>query len=228
MRPGLVDRRTLLLAAIFPIVTTGLLNEFWVEPAYRHGVVWFYLADSLQWIVVPALVWLFVLRPGGIKPVEYGLDFAPYAKRPLDAVALFVFVALLLWLSYEPVKGVALRYLAPYANPFGYANTIPASFLGKAAGVIYFSVTAAVVEEVAFRGLTWAYLSLVFPLKHRAFWYIVLSSLLFASVHSEQGPHGVIAAFTFGLMAAFLYSRLQNLWPLVFGHCVGDVISFWS
>lgn len=227
MRAGTLDRQSLLLAAIFPMLAAGLLNEFWVEPAYRRGIGWFYVADAIQWIVVPGLVWLFVLRPGRIEPNDYGLDFAPYARRPLHAIALFLFVALLLWIAYEPVKSVALRFLGRYANTFGYENIVPTSLLGKVVVVAYFSGTAALVEEVAFRGLPWAYLSTAIPPAYRRFWYITLTSLLFAATHAEQGPHGVIAAFTFGIMAAFLYTRLQNLWPLIFGHCVGDALSFW-
>ncbi|MGZ8218369.1 CPBP family intramembrane glutamic endopeptidase [Methylomagnum sp.] len=50
---------------------------------------------------------------------------------------------------------------------------------------------------------------------------------LFAACHSEQGLHGVIAAWVYGLVAALLYVRLRSLWPLVFGHFVIDMIEFW-
>ncbi len=221
------DRRSILLFAIFPSLAFGLLNDFWLDSIYRQGVGWFYLGDILQWIVVPGLVWLFILHPAGIKPKDFGLDFAQYRQRPFETLGLFLFVALLLWVAYEPIKNIAYRYLWKYAGTFGYGNLVPASFPWHVFVVAYFAATAAVVEEVVFRGLSWAYVSLVVPKSNRNFLYITITSLLFAATHSEQGPHGMIAALSFGIVAASLYSKLQNLWPLVVGHFVVDLLSFW-
>lgn len=224
-----LDRRSLLLIAIFPPFAVGLLNQFWLEAVYRQGIGWFYLADAVQWIVVPSLVWLFVLHPAGILPKDFGLDFSCHRKQPVEAMGLFLFISLLLWAAFSPVNEVAYRVLWRYAGDSTYGDAIPTHLPWRTLVVFYYSISAALVEEVVFRGLPWAYACLVLPTprKERVVWYVVITSLLFAATHSEQGPHGMIAALSFGIVAAFLYTKIQNLWPFVAGHFVSDVLAFW-
>jgi hypothetical protein len=222
-----IDRGSILLLAIFPSLAISLLNQFYLEAVYQQGQLWFYLADACQWIVTPVLVWLFVLRPANIKPKDYGLRVPVLGVRPLETLGLFLFIAVLLWISYSPVYDIAYRFLWKYAGTFSYGNAAPKSFPWNALVVFYYAVTAAFVEEVVFRGLPWIYFSIAVSQPRRKFWYITITSILFAASHSEQGPHGMIAALSFGIVSAMLYIELKNLWPLVFGHFVCDVISFW-
>lgn len=226
-RVSVLDRRSILLLAILPSFALGMLNQFYLESAYRHSQALFYLADSVQFVAVPLLTWFLVLRPAKIWPKDFGLRLPIFGARPLESVFLFLFVALLLWIAYEPINAIAYRYLWREAGIFGYGTAIPKSFPLNAVAVLYFSLTAALVEEVVFRGLAWNYFSTALPDIWQKPAYIIISSVLFAAVHCEQGPHGMIAAFSFGLAAAALYVSLKNLWPLVFGHFVGDVIAFW-
>ena len=222
-----LDRRSILLIAILPSFALGMLNEFYLEPAYQLSKALFYLADALQFVAIPMLVWFLVLRPANIQPKDFGLRLPILGAKPVEAAGLFLFVAFLLWAAYASVDAIAYRFLWKDAGIFGYGTVIPKSFPFNALVIVYFSLTAALVEEVVFRGLTWNVFSSAVPAAWQKPAYIIISSLLFAIIHSEQGSHGMISAFAFGLVAAALYANLRNLWPLIFGHFVCDVISFW-
>jgi membrane protease YdiL (CAAX protease family) len=222
-----LDRRSTLLLAIFPSLAIGLLNQFYLELVYRQGHVWYFLADAGQWVVTPILVWLFVLRPAWIKPKDFGLRLPILGDRPFESVVLFLLVSVLLWFTYGTVRDISYYIFWPYAGTFGYEDAIPKSFPWNILVVTYYALTAAFVEEVVFRGLPWAYFSIAVPQPRRKFWYVTVTSILFAATHSEQGPHGMIAALSFGIVAAMLYTHLKDLWPLVFGHFFVDLISFW-
>lgn len=222
-----LDRRSILLLAVFPSLAIELLNQFYLEAVYKQGQLWFYVADACQWIVVPLLVWRFILRPAHIKPKDYGLRWPVFDARPIEAIGLFLFVTVILWLVESPVRHIAYRFLWKYAGTFGYETAIPKSFPWNVLVIFYYSITAAFVEEVVFRGLPWAYFSIAVPQSRRNLWYISTTSLLFAAAHSEQGPHGMIAALSFGIFSAMLYAHLKDLWPLIFGHFACDAVSFW-
>lgn len=222
---GRLDKRSTLLLAIFPTLALELLNAFWLEPLILRGPAIFYAADIFQWIIVPGMVWAFILRATPIKPKEYG--FPELDSPSLISAAQALSVALLLWLAYKPTFIIAYRWFWPYAETTGYGAIIPKLFPWNILTGLYFSATAAVVEETVFRGLPWLYFSCFLSPARRAIWYLALTPLLFAACHSEQGPHGVIAAWAYGLAAAMLYARLRNLWPLIFGHFLIDMIEFW-
>ena len=217
----------ILLIAFLPSFAAGMLNQHYLEPAFRISPALFFLADAVQWIVIPLLVWFLVLRPANIRPRDLGLRLPVLGTRPFESLVLFLFVAFLLWASYAATEAIALRFFSREAGLFGYGAAIPKTFPWNALVVVYLSITAAVVEEVVFRSLTWNYFSRLLPAQWLPLCYVIGSAILFAATHSEQGPHGMIAATVYGMVAAALYLRLKDLWPLVFAHFMVDIISFW-
>ena len=51
--------------------------------------------------------------------------------------------------------------------------------------------------------------------------------MAFALMHWENGPAELAATFVYGVVSALLYRGLGNLWPLVVGHAVVDLVDFW-
>ena len=217
----------ILLIAFLPSFAAGMLNQFYLEPAFRISPALFFLADAVQWIVIPLLVWLLVLRPANFRPRDFGLRLPVLGTRPFESLLLFAFCAFLLWASYAAIEAIAYQFFWREAGIFGYDAAIPKTFPWNILVVVYLSITAAVVEEVVFRGMTWTYFSKIVPAQSLTLCYILGSSILFAATHSEQGTPGLIAAMAYGMVAAALYVRLKDLWPLVFAHFIVDVISFW-
>jgi membrane protease YdiL (CAAX protease family) len=52
------------------------------------------------------------------------------------------------------------------------------------------------------------------------------SAAAFAAIHWEQGSREFVATFLLGLGAGWLYMKIRNLWPFVFGHTYTDVAAF--
>jgi len=227
MRHRGIDKRSLVALAILPSLALGLLNDLYLESLYQHNVAWFWAADFTQFVIVPALMAFFLLKAGSITPRDYG--FRPFAPgmRIVDVAGLCLLTCAVFWLSYEPVKHIAYSLFRSHPETFGYDSVIPQPLLLKIPVVLYFSLTAAFVEEAVFRGLPWLYFSQFNSGRRRAAVYVVSTALLFSAIHSEQGLPGMLAAFTLGVAAAMMYAKIQNLWPFVAAHFVTDLISFW-
>lgn len=93
--------------------------------------------------------------------------------------------------------------------------------------VLYMAFTAGFFEEVVFRGLFWTAISDCKFQKFKKFVYVILSSVVFAAVHWEQGMAGILSVFAFGLVAAIFYLQLKNLWPMITAHTLVDIYYFW-
>jgi membrane protease YdiL (CAAX protease family) len=222
-----IDRRSLVALAIFPSLALGLLDDLYLGPLYQRGDMWFWAADFAQFVIVPALVVFLLIKIGSITPRNYG--FRPFAldTHTVDIVGLCLFMCVVYWLSYEPVKRIASSFLSPYTGTFDYNSSLPQSPWMRIPLVLYFSLTAAFVEEAVYRGLPWLYFSLFNPGRRKVAGYVVSTSLLFSAIHSEQGLPGMLAALSLGVVAAMMYAKIQNLWPFVAAHFVTDLISFW-
>jgi membrane protease YdiL (CAAX protease family) len=215
-------RRQALLGAIFPFAALALLNGFYKLPLHRVGPAWYWLADVLQFVAVPLLCAWFVLRPAGIDWRALGLQPERHAKRVSRGTLLFTaaFILLITW----PMARVAFAFGWQYADEL--PQVLPAAWWPRVLVAAYMAVSAALVEEVAFRALPWLYVREVVAPRWRRAVYLVGSTLFFALIHVEQGPAGVISAGWFGWMAAVFYLRLGSLWPAVLAHFALDFLIF--
>ncbi|RPI75440.1 MAG: CPBP family intramembrane metalloprotease [Desulfobacteraceae bacterium] len=220
-------KRSMVVLAVFPIIAMALLNAIYVEDLYRSSVVWFWIVDGIQFLLVPGAAVFFLVKAGSIFPRDYG--FKPFGPdlSVFQIIGLCLLMCVVFWLAYFTVINTAYHYFWPFANHFGYSLLVPEPFLPKIGVVLYLSGTAALVEEAVFRGLPWYYFSLIRPNQRPILVYVLLTSILFSAIHSEQGPHGMIASFFLGIAAAILYAKIKNLWPFIVGHFILDVISFW-
>jgi membrane protease YdiL (CAAX protease family) len=219
-------QREIILGVSFPLLAAALLNGLWIEYLYHSNPAYFWAADISEFVLFPALGVAVLGLLGGIWPHQYGIRQLPRGYSPAELFGLFALVMFMYWLFYSPIREFTQQFLWKSEAAFGYKSVIPPDGVLKILAVGYFSLTAAFLEEVLFRGLPWLYLSLRFPNGGFTGTYILSTSLLFAMIHWEQGPAGVIAAFTLGLIAATMYSKLQNLWPFIVAHFVADVVAF--
>jgi len=214
-------RRQALLGAIFPVAALSLLNGFYKAPLHRAGPAWYWLADALQFVAVPLLCAWLLLRPAGIDARALGLRPERHAVRLSPGSLLFTsaFLALITW--------PAVR-LAAYGWEYGdvMPQVLPTAWWPRLLVAVYMAVTAALVEEVAFRALPWLYVQEVVAPRWRKLVFLVGSTFLFAMIHAEQGPAGVLASGWFGWMAAAFYVRFRSLWPCVLAHFAVDLLAF--
>ena len=223
------DARTrhLVLLAAAPTITIELLNGFYLEPAYRFSPSLFWALDLLQFVVVPLVSLWALAKFGRVRPRDFGLRRFGKEYDFISLGILFFYVTVAFIVSYKLgiIFGPNAAWLPPSKFGYGYAiSRIPEL---KPALVLYLALTASFVEEIMFRGLPFLYLS-KFESGSRFFrTYILASSVLFGLVHWENGLREVFAAFVVGVCAAFIYTKIQNLWPLVVAHAATDVVGFW-
>ena len=213
----------ILLLAILPSLTIGLLNGFYKESLYSFEPVWFWVADVAQFVLLPCSVFFALAHYGGVRPNRYGFR----AMGIGHLTGLTVLATFLFWLSYEPFTRLFSALLNASAPEFSYHSVIPQSPVLHSLVVLYFAATAAFVEETIFRALPWYYFSLQKAGRSPMWRYVLGSSLFFGLIHWENGSHEVASAFVLGVVACMLYAKIKNIWPLVGAHFFTNVRVFW-
>lgn len=212
---------------ILPVIMAAFINGWYLPALAELGLHWFWAVDVLQWIFLPlGLVLLLAAR--GVPPSAYGFAKPEEAlERLLLATAL---VALTLAAVYFGIKPWALKLFGPAPEGFQFENVELTGVAGRVLW-LYASFSAGFVESIFYIGLPWL-LCQRLRQEQQMTWlspvvFSLLSALIFASVHWEQGWAGVVAAFAFGLAACFWFFRLGGLWQIAVAHTLIDLFTFY-
>jgi len=214
----------MLLLAMFPTIGLLLLNGLWNGPLYRASPGIFWIADVVTHVVIPAVMLIILMKYCRITPADYGLA-APHNGLG-EMLGLVVFATGLYWISYKPVAAFFGHLLLSEPSPLTYVDVIPEQPLAKMAVALYFSSSAAVFEEIMYRGLPLLYATRVLPRTRVAVSYTFVSAILFGLAHWENGVHEVIGTATLGVVACAMYLKTRTLWPLIGAHFLIDMMSF--
>jgi len=211
---------------IAPFFLFGLINGVY-NGALATASPWlFWLLDVLGWLVLPSTILYYIYRYYGIGIRDYGLTklTTPYQRREIfnwSFLATFI-----LSIYYFAFGWLAWEFIAAPTTSFSYGGMVPEGD-ARYVAIFYLAITAAVFEEIFFRGLIWRLVYSSATPYNKAVVYIAISSILFGLVHWENGIPEVLAAMIFGIVACILYLRLRNLLPLIFAHFVIDMVNFW-
>lgn len=211
------------------IFAIGLINGLYKEPLYNYSKLLYWFADVTHFVVIPLILFFYLYNRFNVKPQSYGL-IKPTRAYPLsEIIGASIFSAIILNLvdiaTYEITYGLFTNY--GYINPvFNYHSVIPTGILNIPV-VFYLAISAAVTEEIIFRGIPYKFIFSNKNIQHKKHTYVLLSSVCFAAVHWENGYPDLISAFIFGLLAAWLYLNYKNLWPLIGAHFLIDFYTFW-
>lgn len=217
-------RQPLLLAAILPSIALGLLNGLYLPALAGVRPALYWSADVLQFVVVPAVAFGLLTRRGGFHPRELGFNRINPHGSWARTIGIVVLVTVSYWVAYEPVLALARSFFASTEASVPFVDVLPQSQPWRWLAVLYASGSAALVEETVFRSIPWRYFSS--RLRSPRIPYILVTSFLFAAIHSEQGLPAVIAAGSLGIVAAVLYTRIQNVWPFVVAHFMAGVWTY--
>lgn len=215
--------RAALLVAAFPTIGVLLLNGFWNEPLYRASPMAFWIADVLTHVILPASMLTWLALRYDLWPRDYG--FTPWLGRQADLLGLTLLATALFWVSYKPVAAFFGHLLLSEGAAVTYVDVMPGSPLARLLVAVYFSVSAAVFEEIMYRGLPHAYCMRGFAAARPGL-YVLLSAALFGMAHWENGLHEILGTGCLGLLACALYLKIQTLWPLIGAHFIVDMASF--
>lgn len=135
-----------------------------------------------------------------------------------------VAVVFILYLAAAMISRIPF-YLGYHENN-DLAKRMAAVITGSPFLLVGSCLTAGIMEEFIFRGYILSRLSLFFTNKH---WPVVISALIFASVHlAYKTVHELIFVFLIGLIFGYYYQRYRNLMVLIVVHFAIDFIAFTS
>lgn len=220
MRPW--STRNLYLAlisvGIFPFFINGYINSiiFRIPLAY-------WLFELSYWVLLPILVVGIAIKRGGLRFAEIGLHGTLFGKRNLVLLVLLCIV-------FGPIEFWVYKHLYIYFRSiftgqgiFQYQSVLPRSGWTRTLISIYFALSAGIVEEIFFRG--WMYKIAEYLPQPRAV-FLMVSPVLFALIHWENGLGNVLATYVMGVLIALAFIAMRNLWPLIVGHIYTDYFCF--
>ncbi len=210
-------------SAIF--IAASLVDGWLKIELLRGPLIHFWIFDLAKWLVLPAVLMLALRRSTDVRPQGYGLTNTHGVGEILALVPL---VLITLYIAYALPEYLANRVLGHPKPPFSSPDTLASLGRFQIVGSIYFAVTAGLWESIFIIGLPWLWFSQGATLpRNRTVLFVVVSSLLFALGHWENGLPNVIAAFVFEVCAVWWYLRLKTLWPIIFAHTLIDLYDFW-
>jgi membrane protease YdiL (CAAX protease family) len=224
MTPGQVRQRAsaCALALSVPFLAVNLLDGF-TKPALATSPALFWAYDVTKWVLLPAVT-LFAMRVWcGARAADFGLH-GPGPRWSLAQLSGLSVLFTVLAMSYFGFRSLATQFLPP-GGSFDLAELMPVGAAHLPA-LLYLCTTAAVVEELFYRGVLLEAMAPAGTGAGRASVYVAFSSTLFGLSHFESGAVEVLATGLYGVVAAVFALRVRNLWPLIVGHFATDFVAF--
>jgi membrane protease YdiL (CAAX protease family) len=200
------------------------LNGTWNGPLYAASPPAFWLLDAFTHVVLPAGLLIWLAHSHGITPMQYGLRMPRHGIT--DFVGLTCLATVILWLCYRPVAAFFGNLLGSEAESFTYLEAMPAQFGARLIIGVYFSASAALFEEIMYRGLPYLYLEGYVARRSLTAVYTGCSAVLFGMAHWENGLHEVVATFSLGCAACVFYAKTRTLLPLLMAHFLIDIVMY--
>ncbi|MCP2035437.1 membrane protease YdiL (CAAX protease family) [Planomicrobium sp. HSC-17F08] len=185
----------------------GIMLTVYLSLIYATTI--FPMSEDLEWIlvsvalygIVPAWFFTYQFRLQGVTLSTFA--FTQGIERWIGPVigliaALIAFSLGFLWLQLNVFGSVAPGWAAYLLEPV----SLPASPLYLAITVAIMILLEPVAEEFIFRGVLLKRMAL----KTSRWGGVIISSLLFGLMHDD-----ILGAFLFGIIAALLYLKTQNL-----------------
>lgn len=211
---------------IAPFFLFGMVNGIYNATLAQTSPWLFWLVDMLGWIVLPSVILFYVYRYYGVGLADYGLKKFTSALQRREIINWSFLATFILSIYYFSFGWLAREFIEVSPSLFSYGAMVPEGNAHYIA-IFYLAITAAVFEEVFFRGLIWRLVYSSTTRYNKAIVYVVVSSVLFGLVHWENGLAEVFSAMVFGFVACILYLRLHNLIPLIVAHFFIDMVNFW-
>jgi membrane protease YdiL (CAAX protease family) len=211
------------LTLSMPFLAVNLLDGF-TKAALATSPTLFWTYDVTKWVLLPAVT-LFAMRVWcGARAADFGLHGPGPCWSPAQLSGLCaLFTALAM--SYFAFRSLAAPFFT--SNPSFELEELLPEGAARLPAVLYLCATAAVVEELFYRGVLLEAMAPLGAGVGPAIVYVVVSSTLFGLSHFESSAAEVLATGLYGVVAAVFALRVRNLWPLIAGHFVTDFVAFY-
>ena len=206
-------------------IALHVCDGIWKPSLLRGPYLYFWLYDLFAWVVVPTSAFAALHRWTALSTEDYGLVAQLGWKDLVHVLPLPLFALFVVHLfAYSFAQGIF-----PNSKPeFSYITALRPLGSSWILGTIYLAVTAGVIESIFYIGLPWFCLRRILNTSintRRSF--ALITAVVFAAAHHENGAPGVVAAFFFQFVAASWFFKLRTLWPIIGAHALIDVYYFW-
>ena len=195
--------------------------SFVLFPAGSDTIVQFWTKDILARVIVPMLC-LYVLYRNNVRPIDYGMGrfLGNHTITEFISISFLCTVGFLVYVIVDTVARATLDAAPPVRPDIGFSGTKL-----TVAAALYFSLAAAIFEEVFFRGVL-AFALLPTRTLARTTLYVLVSSAFFSLAHVDSDLPQLIALTYVGVITAIAYVMVQNIWPLIVAHFCADVFIY--
>lgn len=215
-------------ATIFLLVLPYVALQFWngfYLPMMSQSAYLYWTYDLAANLLLPAIIY-WQLTKRQVTPCAYGFakPYFLYDSNTLlgQSAALFLFAGFVYFVESKVLWGL---YASP--NTFSYTMVMPSDSTLKLLVNVYFSATAGLVESVVYLGLMKLMLQHFVTGRAGNIIFVFASTLIFASVHWEQGVMPMFTAGCMQLIFSLAYLRIQYLPPFIAAHAAIDFVIFY-
>lgn len=209
---------TCLILCIIPFFINGFYN-----PYLSDNPFWFWALDILTWIILPIICFSFLGYKRALTFEETGIKIPKSKYMSIFFISLLMCPIAYFTYKYSDNVGKIIFPINYISNKFSYNQLMPETGYQKLLVGLHFSITAGLVEELLYRGL---FKKVITYFTERKLYFVILSSLVFSSVHWEGGIQNLFPSFITGLLFAIVYVKTKSLWPCIIGHIFTDAVYF--
>jgi len=183
----------------------------------------YYISDFAMTVLIPA-AYVFLLTRQGITLTALGLGHPGYGGETIRHIA----ICTLAYLAFVPITNIAAAVLnTPHLHSENLISADASTVHRGLLGIFYLSLSAALAEEILFRGALGAICLEQMGVANRRI-FVIASASLFAVAHvNTHDLPELIGVFYVGVISAILYIRNRNLWPLIIAHFLLDTYVFY-
>ncbi len=203
----------------FPFLING-----WLYANTKPSVHVFWIAEIIYWVILPSAIFTYLIKYQSLTWRDLGIhQRIQNIHNPAGVLFLCLLFACFSYTIYQSCISLTRYIVSDAPGLFSYTSMQSKFYLYKLLSALFFAATAAIVEELYYRGLLY---KIIESFNYHKIIYLVFSPLLFALAHWEQGVDGLISNLMFGFIFCLFYMKLRNLWPLITGHFIVDYIYF--
>ncbi|MGQ0550727.1 MAG: lysostaphin resistance A-like protein [Armatimonadota bacterium] len=173
------------------------------------------------WTLAAIVILLSLLRGKGMNLAAVGLQ-GSLSFKAIGYAGAGALLAIFLWPPVEAfvrALGANMFWRAGSGNlPWGIHTSVDGILLFLSAVVF-----APVLEEIVFRGYV---LTMLSQRTGSAPVALILSSLIFASVHYSFGPGVMVYVFLWAFIPSLLYLKFKNLYPGMLMHSLSNLWAY--
>jgi len=214
---------------VFIPIILWVSNGFFIE--YLVKIWWaYFLVDILSYVFIPLGCLYGLNKLYNVSPIKYGIDIGSFKPgfNGKEKFTDYLQTILILCSIY-----FVLWFIGVYFDLYdkGIYNELDYEFgkLQTYLFVFYLSFTAAVFEEIFYRGLIFYIVKKYIEDKESMLFklvYVLGSSIIFGVAHFEYSTYEMITAFIFGSLLAMFFMYEKDLIPLILAHFIIDIFLF--